>query len=90
MPLNKSTTYSTSQEEYHTEILVGKIVSSRPDVILVGKSISRYAQELLLENGIVVMQHIKPQLLQRIARLVGARILSSVVRGHIYPPFTAV
>ncbi len=66
------------QEERHTEILVGKIVSSRPDVILVGKSVSRYAQELLLKKGVVVMQHIKPKLLQKIARLVGARILSSV------------
>ncbi len=73
---------TTSQEERHTEILIGKIVAAQPDVILVGKSISRYAQELLLKNGIVVMQHIKPQLLQKIARLVRARVLSSVVRDH--------
>ena len=45
------------QEEKYTEILVGKILKVKPDVLMVGRSVSRLAQELLLKHGIVLLQH---------------------------------
>eukprot|EP00957_Ditylum_brightwellii_P188179 14325941-Ditylum_brightwellii.AAC.2 len=56
------------QEEKYMEILVTKIIKLRPDVLLVGRSVSRKAQELLLESDIVLIQHVKSSLMGRIAR----------------------
>lgn len=66
------------QEDKYTEILVGKIIKVQPTVLLVGRSVSRKAQELLLKNKIVLCQHVKTNLMQRIARQTGATILSSL------------
>lgn len=65
------------QEEKYMEILVEKIMSLKPDIVLVGKSVARTAQELLCSHKVVVMQNVKPQLLERIARLTGAMMLPS-------------
>ena len=54
------------QEDKYMEILVEKIMSLKPDIILVGKAVARKAQELLCEHKVVVMQNVKPQLLERI------------------------
>jgi 1-phosphatidylinositol-3-phosphate 5-kinase len=66
------------QEDKYTEILVGKIIKAQPTVLLVGKSVSRKAQELLLKHKIVLCQHVKTNLMQRIARQTGATILNSL------------
>jgi 1-phosphatidylinositol-3-phosphate 5-kinase len=55
------------QEDKHMELAVQKIMSLKPDIILVGKAIGRKAQELLCGHNVVVMQNVKPQLLERIA-----------------------
>ena len=65
------------QEDKYMEILVEKIMSLKPDIVLVGKSVARTAQELLCSHKVVVMQNVKPQLLERIARLTGAMMLPS-------------
>jgi TCP-1/cpn60 chaperonin family/FYVE zinc finger len=65
------------QEERYMEILVEKIMSLRPDVILVGKAVARRAQELLCEHKVAVMQNVKPHLLERISRMTGAVTLPS-------------
>ena len=75
------------QEEKYIEILVGKILKVKPDILLVGKSVSRKAQELLLENDVVLMQHVKPNLLSRISRQTGATVISST--DHIMSQFGA-
>ena len=41
------------QEEKYMAILVAKIVGLKPDLLLVGRSVSRQAQELLLRAGVV-------------------------------------
>jgi 1-phosphatidylinositol-3-phosphate 5-kinase len=73
------------QEEKYTEILVGKILKLKPDILLVGRSVSRRAQELLLSAGVVLLQHIKASLLSRIARQTGAIVISST--DHIMNQF---
>ena len=65
------------QEKHYIQILVEKIVALRPDLVLVGQAVSRQAQEYLEQHEVVVIQHVKPKLMQRIARYIGATILSS-------------
>ena len=65
------------QETKYIEILVEKILSLQPDIVVVGKSISRRAQELLSEQRVVALQNVKPQQLERMSRLLGAKILPS-------------
>jgi len=65
------------QEQRHTQIMVEKIVRLRPHLLLVGQSVSRQAQEYLHQHEVVVIQNVKKNLMQRIARMTGAVILSS-------------
>jgi len=73
------------QEERYMEILVTKIFKLRPNILIVGKSVSRKAQELLLRANIVLIQHVKPTLITRIARQTGATVLSST--DHVMNQF---
>jgi hypothetical protein len=66
------------QEERYMEILVTKIFKLKPNVLLVGRSVSRKAQELLLRANIALIQYVKPALMTRIARQTGATVLSSI------------
>ena len=54
------------QESKYTELLVEKIMMLKPDIIFVGKSVSRKALELLCNYDVVVMQNVKLHLLERI------------------------
>lgn len=73
------------QEDKYTEILVGKILKLQPDLMLVGRSVSRKAQELLLKADVVLLQYVKPRLMQRIARQTGATIISTT--DHVMNQF---
>jgi hypothetical protein len=66
------------QEERYMEIIVSKMFKLKPDVLIVGKSVCRKAQELLLRANIVLIQYVKPSLMSRIARQTGATVLSSI------------
>lgn len=57
---------------------VAKIDAHRPDVLLVEKSVSRFAQEYLLAKDISLVLNIKRPLLERIARCTGAQIVPSI------------
>lgn len=59
------------QEDKYTEILVDKIMSLKPDIILVGRSVARRAQEILCSHNVVVMQSVKASLLERVSRMTG-------------------
>ncbi|CAM9394479.1 unnamed protein product, partial [Sphacelaria rigidula] len=65
-------------EERRIEIAVEKIVALRPHLLLVGKTVCHVAQKLLREREVVLVQNVKTKTLERIARLVGARVLPSV------------
>jgi len=65
------------QEKKYMEMLVAKIIGLKPCILLVGKSINRQAQEMLLKANIVLLQHVKSNLMKRIAKQTGATILSS-------------
>lgn len=63
---------------------VAKINAHHPNVLLVEKSVSRHAQEYLLEKDISLALNIKRPLLERIARCTGAQIVSSI--DHLNSP----
>ncbi|KAF7836844.1 1-phosphatidylinositol-3-phosphate 5-kinase FAB1B [Senna tora] len=71
------------QEMDHLKMAVAKIGSQRPNVLLVEKSVSRFAQEYLLAKDISLVLNIKRPLLERIARCTGAQIVSSI--DHMNP-----
>ncbi|MGK3761797.1 MAG: hypothetical protein ACI8RD_014115, partial [Bacillariaceae sp.] len=75
------------QEDKYIEILVGKILKLEPDVLMVGKGVSRRAQDLLLKNNVQLLQRVKVSLLNRISRQTGATIISST--DHIMNQFGA-
>ncbi|XP_026438658.1 1-phosphatidylinositol-3-phosphate 5-kinase FAB1B-like isoform X2 [Papaver somniferum] len=66
------------QETDHLKMAVAKIVAHHPNVLLVEKSVSRFAQEYLFEKDISLVLNIKRPLLERIARCTGAQIVPSV------------
>ncbi|GMH20328.1 hypothetical protein Nepgr_022169 [Nepenthes gracilis] len=66
------------EEMNYIKVIVSKIEAHRPNVILVEKSVSPYAQEYLLAKEISLVLNVKRPLLERIARCTGAFITPSV------------
>lgn len=66
------------QETDHLSLAVSRIEAHHPNVLLVEKTVSRQAQERLLEKGISLVLNIKRPLLERIARCTGATIISNL------------
>ncbi|XP_054781355.1 1-phosphatidylinositol-3-phosphate 5-kinase FAB1B-like isoform X2 [Prosopis cineraria] len=66
------------QEMEHLKMAVAKIATQQPDILLVEKSVSRYAQEYLLAQGISLVLNVKMSFLERIARCTETQIAPSV------------
>ncbi|GER45066.1 1-phosphatidylinositol-3-phosphate 5-kinase [Striga asiatica] len=66
------------QEMDHLKMAVAKIDAHHPNILLVEKSVSRYAQEYLLAKNISLVLNIKRPLLERIARCTGGQIIPSI------------
>ncbi|XP_031114168.1 putative 1-phosphatidylinositol-3-phosphate 5-kinase FAB1C [Ipomoea triloba] len=66
------------QERDHLGRIVSKIEGHHPNVLLVEKSVSSYAQELLLAKEISLVLNVKRPVLERIARCTGASVTPSV------------
>jgi 1-phosphatidylinositol-3-phosphate 5-kinase len=56
------------QEHEHLRTAVARIAALSPDVLLVERTVARFAQELLLEKGVSLVLHVKPAVLARVAR----------------------
>ncbi|GJR02801.1 putative 1-phosphatidylinositol-3-phosphate 5-kinase FAB1C [Tanacetum coccineum] len=69
------------QEMDHLKMIVSRIEAHRPNVLLVEKTVSSYAQEYLLAKDISLVLNIKRSLLERVSRCSGAPVTPSV--GHI-------
>ncbi|PPS04159.1 hypothetical protein GOBAR_AA16503 [Gossypium barbadense] len=70
------------QEMDHLKMAVAKIHAHKPNILLVEKSVSRFAQEYLLEKNISLVLNIKRPLLERISRCTGTQIVPSV--DHLF------
>ncbi|XP_037468277.1 1-phosphatidylinositol-3-phosphate 5-kinase FAB1B-like isoform X3 [Triticum dicoccoides] len=66
------------QETDYLKMAVVKIKAHQPSVVLVEKSVSRYAQDLFLEKNISLVLNIRRPLLERISRCTGAQIVPSI------------
>ncbi|KAL8160086.1 hypothetical protein V2J09_001623 [Rumex salicifolius] len=62
------------EEMNHLKIIVSRIEAHRPNVLLVEKSVSPYAQEYILTKEITLVLNVKRDLLERIAQCSGASI----------------
>ena len=63
------------QEEEYLRILVTRITSLAPDLVLVEKTAARTVQDALRDANISLVLNVKRPLLQRIARCTGAEII---------------
>ncbi|PHU11505.1 1-phosphatidylinositol-3-phosphate 5-kinase FAB1B [Capsicum chinense] len=62
----------------HLKMAVAKIDAHHPNILLVEKSVSRFAQEYLLAKDIALVLNVKRPLLERIARCTGAQVVPSI------------
>ncbi|KAJ8769229.1 hypothetical protein K2173_001466 [Erythroxylum novogranatense] len=78
--VNQLASFNTlvQQESDHLKMIMSKIEALRPNVLLVEKSVSPYAQEYLLTKEISLVPNVKSSLLERIARCTGAHISASI------------
>ncbi|CCH58794.1 hypothetical protein TBLA_0A10150 [Henningerozyma blattae CBS 6284] len=66
------------QEKEYLDKLVLRLTSLSPDIIFVGANVSGYALDLLDKAGVVVQYGIKPQVMERIARVTESDIAISI------------
>lgn len=67
-----------NQEEQYLKNLVERIKKCRPNIILVQKSVSRSALEMLHHHGIVVVLNVKPAVMARVSRGTQGQLLYSL------------
>ncbi|QLQ78428.1 hypothetical protein HG537_0A06750 [Torulaspora globosa] len=67
-----------AQEREYLDKLVARLTSLGPNILLAGANVSGYAMELLNKEGVVVQFNLKPQVIERIAKLTEADIAISV------------
>ncbi|PKU87387.1 1-phosphatidylinositol-3-phosphate 5-kinase FAB1B isoform X1 [Dendrobium catenatum] len=72
------------QEMDHLKMAIARIDSNNPHLLLVEKSVSRFAQDFLLAKDISLVLNIKRPLLERISRCTGAQIVPSI--DHVSSP----
>ncbi|GAB4817632.1 hypothetical protein N2152v2_004678 [Parachlorella kessleri] len=69
-----------NEEQAYLQSAVKRIVSFSPDVLLVERSVARYAQELLLEHDVALVLNVKRELMDRIARCTDAEVVPSLAQ----------
>ncbi|XP_058890050.1 1-phosphatidylinositol 3-phosphate 5-kinase-like isoform X4 [Acipenser ruthenus] len=66
------------QEREFLKNYVQRVVDVRPDLVLVEKTVSRIAQDMLLEHGITLVINVKPQVLDRVSRMTQGDLVMSM------------
>ncbi|XP_061735592.1 LOW QUALITY PROTEIN: 1-phosphatidylinositol 3-phosphate 5-kinase [Nerophis ophidion] len=66
------------QEREFLKNYVQRIVDVRPNLVLVEKTVSRIAQDMLLEHGITLVINVKPQVLDRVSRMTQGDLVLSM------------
>ncbi|KAM7339442.1 hypothetical protein ACRRTK_000057 [Alexandromys fortis] len=66
------------QEREFLKNYVQRIVDVRPTLVLVEKTVSRIAQDMLLEHGITLVINVKSQVLERISRMTQGDLVVSM------------
>ncbi|KAG0492469.1 hypothetical protein HPP92_005867 [Vanilla planifolia] len=78
--MNSLSSFDTllQQEMDHLKMAVARIGSHDPHVLLVEKSVSRFAQDYLLARNISLVLNVKRSFLERLSRCSGAAIIPSI------------
>nr|XP_043871054.1 1-phosphatidylinositol 3-phosphate 5-kinase [Solea senegalensis] len=66
------------QEREFLKNYVQRIVDVRPTLVLVEKTVSRIAQDMLLEHGITLVINVKPQVLDRVRHMTQGDLVMSM------------
>ncbi|KAM9709709.1 LOW QUALITY PROTEIN: 1-phosphatidylinositol 3-phosphate 5-kinase [Menidia menidia] len=66
------------QEREFLKNYVQRIADVRPNLVLVEKTVSRIAQDMLLEHGITLVINVKPQVLERVSRMTQGDLVLSM------------
>ncbi|CAB1328640.1 unnamed protein product, partial [Coregonus sp. 'balchen'] len=66
------------QEREFLKNYVQRIADVRPNLVLVEKTVSRIAQDMLLEHGIALVINVKPQVLDRVSRMTQGDLVMSM------------
>uniref|UniRef100_A0A8C1KER7 1-phosphatidylinositol 3-phosphate 5-kinase n=1 Tax=Cyprinus carpio TaxID=7962 RepID=A0A8C1KER7_CYPCA len=66
------------QEREFLKNYVQRIADVRPNLVLVEKTVSRIAQDMLLEHGISLVINVKPQVLDRVSRMTQGDLVISM------------
>ena len=74
-----------AQEHEFIRILVARIIALRPQIVVVEKTVSRIALELLEKEGIVVVWSVKADAIRAISRCTQADIITSIDRLALDP-----
>ncbi|ODV97519.1 hypothetical protein PACTADRAFT_14061 [Pachysolen tannophilus NRRL Y-2460] len=74
-----------AQEREYLHKLVGRIIALNPDIVFIGASISGLALNMLDNEGIAVAYNLKPQVIERIARLTDADVVTSIDKLAVNP-----
>ncbi|KAK2165368.1 hypothetical protein LSH36_51g02001 [Paralvinella palmiformis] len=66
------------QEHEFLKNCVNRIAALEPNILLVEKTVSRLAQEFILDAGITLILNVKPSVMERVARFTQADIVTSI------------
>ncbi|XP_077997927.1 1-phosphatidylinositol 3-phosphate 5-kinase-like [Glandiceps talaboti] len=66
------------QEHEYLKNCIAKIANVQPEILLVEKSVARLAQDFLHHAGITLVLNVKPQVMQRVARMTQADLTPSI------------
>ena len=66
------------QEAEYIKNVIGKLLDLRPNLVLVEKSVTHLAQEILRREGVSLAVNVKPKVLSRLSRLIEGSIIKSV------------
>ncbi|XP_053569042.1 1-phosphatidylinositol 3-phosphate 5-kinase [Bombina bombina] len=77
-PLWLTVQQRTWKEREFLKNYVQRIVDVRPTLVLVEKTVSRLAQDMLLEHGITLVINVKPQVLDRVSRMTQGDLVMSM------------
>ncbi|KDN36771.1 hypothetical protein K437DRAFT_260021 [Tilletiaria anomala UBC 951] len=74
-----------AQEQEYTRLLVARILALRPQLLVVEKTVSRLALEMLEDAGVIVVWSLKASAVEAISRCTQADIITSVDRLALEP-----
>lgn len=72
------------QEQEYFRHVTARIVALQPDIVLVQRTVSRLAQDMLREQGLTLVYNVKEDVLERLARCTKAELVQSI-DAHIGP-----